>query len=139
VSNKARRNRAGDYIFEIIVNIILIYLWGRLPQWFSFLNDSFYAVLPLFYISFTLTIVVNTVLIIASDTKLAHLLKTATNLIAVIVLTSIYYIFPFDFSSYSGNWELVARIIILLAIFGTTIATIVELIATIFSKNKRED
>ncbi|OQA53317.1 MAG: hypothetical protein BWY43_00088 [candidate division WS2 bacterium ADurb.Bin280] len=131
------RNRTGDYIIEILVNIILISIFSRLVQWFSFISDSFFAVLPLFYISFSITIMVNIILIIIPEIRIRHILKTLTSVVSLIVLISLYYIFPFDFTAYSGNWEIIARIIILLAVFGTSIATVVELIATIFSKNKR--
>jgi len=129
--------KPAGYIAAIIVNFILIWVFGQLPEWLPFLTNSFFAVLPLFYISFIATVIAN-ILFLAIDSRVFQgLAKVLLNAWGVVVMISLYFVFPFDFSHYSNaNWGLILKIILLVGIFGTVLATIIEFVGAFFGKNK---
>lgn len=129
------KDKKSDYVGTIIINIIFIYLWRWLPSKLPFLADSFAAILPLFYISFVASIAANILFIIHDGRFFKGIIKTALNLFGLAILFSLYYIFPFNFSAYSVNWDLILRILLIIGIVGTIIAIISELIKAIFGDN----
>jgi len=50
---------------------------------------------------------------------------TATGLLAAIRMRQVY---PFDFSPYGGPWETLTRLMLVIAIFGSIVAILVELV-----------
>ncbi len=135
--SSGKKGKNAEYVANIIVNLILIAIWYRLPEWMSFVKDSFTAVLPLFYISFSLTIIANIFFLFCKRINIVSFVKAALNAVSIVVMISLYYIYPFDFSNYAGYWDTVVRVIIIVAIFGTAIGTIVELVQAIVRKEKK--
>ena len=132
-----RLKRKAEYISAIIINLVLIWVWTHLPAWLSFLTSSFSAVLTLFYISFVASILVNLILALNDQSAIRGLLKTALNIFNIIVLITLYYTFPFDFSHYANaNWDQIVRILLLIGIFGTGVAVIVEFFTSVFRAEK---
>jgi hypothetical protein len=128
------KGKTAEYIANIVINLILIIIWDRLPEWFSWITGSFVAMLPLFYLSFALTIIVNFAFVLIPSKTFVAFGKLALNTISIIVMISLYYIYPFDFSGVANYWDIVARTIIIVGIFGTAIGAIVETIKTLSSK-----
>jgi len=116
--------------------VILISIWGRLPEWFGWITDSFIAVLPLFYISFAAIIITNLIFLLSPGRRFVAFGKLVLNIFSIIVMIALYYIYPFDFSAYANYWEMVTRIVILVAIFGTAVGTIVEFINLLTGKKR---
>ncbi|MFA5927238.1 MAG: hypothetical protein WCT32_04085 [Patescibacteria group bacterium] len=132
-----RKNRTIEYIVAIVINIVLIAIWGRLPQWLPFITDSFAAVLPLFYISFAATIAANMLFLVYDEVLFKATIKAALNILSIVVLITLDYVFPFDFSAYPGSeWEIVARIVLVVSIIGTVIGTVVESLQILFGPEK---
>lgn len=128
--------KPAEYIFSIVINIILISIWGRLPEWFPWIINSFVAVLPLFYISFTATIIANLLFLLSPGRRFVAFGKLVLNIFSIIVMISLYFVYPFDFSLLANYWDQLARIVILVAIFGTAIATIVEFFNLLTGKKR---
>lgn len=127
-------NKTSEYIATIIANILLIMFWGRIPEWLPFIKDSFAAILPLSYISFAAAIIVNFLFIIYDGAFFKGICKVLLNIIAIAIMVSFYYIYPFDFSAYPNvNWDVIVRIILIVGIFGTVIGTISEFFNGMFS------
>lgn len=129
-----KKGKTAEYVANIIVNVILILIWGRLPEWFPFITNSFTAILPLFYISFFATLIANLIFLISGEWFIVSLLKFMLNIFSIVVMVSLYYIFPFDFSAYTANWALITKILILISIGGILIGTITEFTKTICCK-----
>jgi hypothetical protein len=128
-----KADKPAEYIVNILINILLFYVFSRLETWLPFLTDSFSAILPLFYISIGATIIANFVFLFFGYRLFVGLTKAALNIWSIIVLVSLYYIFPFDFSAYTNaNWELIVKIFLMLVIFGTAIAAVVEIVKGFF-------
>lgn len=138
---EGHKGKITEYVANIVINTILIYVWGNLVQWLPFLTDEFYKVLRLFYISFALTILANVLFLVYDGRVFKHLIKFGLNAFSIYVMVTIYKIFPFDFSTYSGDWNQIVRILLVLAIFGTAIGSLVELLKSIFpskQNNKKQ-
>lgn len=131
-----QKNKTPEYIANAIVNLILIWVWSRFTTWLPFLTDSFAAVLPLFYISFAATIAANLMFLIYDAPVFKSLVKAALNIFSIVVMITLYFVFPFDFSAYHSNWDLIVRIIILVGIFGTAVGTVVEFLTAAFGRHK---
>jgi hypothetical protein len=67
------------------------------------------------------------------------LTRIGLNLISLIVTIRMLQVFPFDFSGYRFDWEIVTRVVLILAIIGTAIAVVVETVklATGWDDNPR--
>ena len=136
---KKSSGRKAGYVANIIIHIILLSLWHRLPEWLPFITTSFAAVLPLFYIAFIATIIGNFALLIYDGHFFRHLIKAVINIVNLANTITVYYVYPFDFSSYTGaNWDLIAHILLLIGIIGTGIAVLAELIQAVFNTRNSE-
>lgn len=133
-----KKNKTPEYIASAIVNLILIWVWSHLRGWLPFLTDSFAAVLPLFYISFAATALSNLIFLLYDNPLFKGLVKVGINLFSIAVMITMYFVFPFDFSAYSMNWDLIVRIIILVGIFGTALGTFVEFITIVFGEKAHQ-
>ena len=122
---KKKRNRTPDYIAAMVAHAILIYLFSRLPGWFSFLSESFSALLWLFYISYAAQIVFNFCYIFYDAKWFRSLTQLAVNIFSVVIFYSMLIIFPFNLNQANAN---IVRIIIYIVIFGVAIAVLVETI-----------
>lgn len=136
------KSRRSEYVANIIINIILIFLWHRLPEWLPFITSSFAAVLPIFYIAFSATIIGNLILLGYDGHAFRHFIKVVINIINLVNIIALYYVYPFNFTIYTeANWEQIAHILLIIGIIGTAISVLVELIQGIFSmggKNESE-
>lgn len=56
------------------------------------------------------------------------LVTAATGLVTAVVL---WRVFPFDFSAYSFDWTLVARVIVMIALVGSILAMLVQLMTLV--------
>lgn len=136
----SRGSRKVGYAFAVIVNAVLIWVFNNLLSWhIPFLENSFTAVLWLFNLSFLASIICNLLLLI-HDPKWFHgFVRLISNSISFIVLLSLYFIYPFDFSVYQGaDWNTLAKILIILSTVGTGIGIIVEFLMLIFSPGYRK-
>lgn len=134
--SSTNRGKNVEYVANIIVNIFLLSIFSQLPKWIPFINDSFSAMLPLFYISFSLAIIANAIFIIFSPVPFVALIRMVLNMVSFVVSVSLFYIYPFDLSMYPEIWNSMLRVILIISIIGTVIATIVEFFNIIFSRNK---
>lgn len=131
VSPALRRiGRQVGYGVAIGINIVLLVVvqnvldWG----WFGFLTQDFAEVAPWISMSIGVSILAN-IFYIADDRFVVKSLgQMVTNLITFGVSIFVLRVFPFDFSGYDFNWDLVARIVLIVAIVGSAIGAIAELV-----------
>lgn len=127
-SKTQRQPRSGDRYAESIVNIIihviLIFVVFNLQSWLTFLTSAFSAVAWLFYISYVLTIVANFFYLFIDSPWFKSLFQLVLNVYSIIIFYSLLKIFPFNLNEANQD---IARIVIYVIIFGTTIGAIVEL------------
>ena len=127
-------NRIADYISNIVVHLILIYVVFNLPSWFKIFTDSFGAIAWLLAISYTAEVIVYFIYLFFDRSWFKSLTQLAINLFNLIIFYSTLVIFPFKLNAAN---EMIARVIIYIIIFGTFIAVLVEvskLIKYLFAK-----
>lgn len=110
------------------IHLVLLYVvvnlqgWG----WFPFLTPEFAQVLPWIAASLVLQILALVTYMVFEDRSLRSLGEIATNVVTIVVTLRILSVFPFDFSVYTLRWDIVARVVLGLAVFGAGIGVITQ-------------
>jgi hypothetical protein len=127
VKAEARRPQVGarriGYAVAVLVNVALLYTINAWPGWEAvpFLTEVLRLVTGLVNASIVVNLVAN-VIFLAWDPlwvkALGDLLTTSVGLAA---LVRIWQVFPVDFGTSSVDWELVARIVMIVAMVGSAI------------------
>jgi hypothetical protein len=130
MSHKSRPNTISGYIASAIFSGVLLWVMNQLPAWKPFfLLDSYAEILWAINMSLTVQIVLNLVLIFFHPLFFHYLTQTVFNLVSIVALVWIIRVFPVDFSSRPGEWlNLVFRIVLIVALVGTAIGGIVNLV-----------
>lgn len=124
-----RFGRRFGYSIAIGINVVLLVIvqnildWGWLP----FLTGEFAEVVPWISFSLAASIVANVIYLFNDGHLVKSLGQIGINLISLVVTYQIFTVFPFDFSAYSFDWELVTRIVLILAMVGTGIGALAEI------------
>lgn len=122
--------RRFGYGIAVIVNTLMLVVvlnvldWG----WFSFLTDEFTDVIPWISLSLIVSIVVNLVYQLNDTTPVRSTGQILMNLVSIMVTLHVIQVFPFDFSAYQFSWEIVARVVLILAMVGAGVGIITEAI-----------
>ena len=127
-SRKATR-RVG-YVISIAINVAMVFIVQNLLEWgwLPFLTDEFAEVVPWISFSLIASIVANIVYLIDDSPTVKSVGEFAVNLISSWVTYTVLIVFPFEFSGYQFDWEIVARVVLTLATVGAGIAALVEAI-----------
>ena len=131
----AQSARRVGYVISIAINVAMLIVvqnllaWGWLP----FLTAEFAEVVPWISLSLIASIVVNVVYQLDDSQIVKPVGQIGVNLISIWVTYTILRVFPFDFSAYAFDWEVVARVTLVLAIVGAGIVALVEAIKLVSS------
>jgi hypothetical protein len=123
-------SRRVGYAITIVVNAVLLFVvvnllaWGWLP----FLTDEFARVLPLLQLSLLATIAINVVYLWYDPPVFRSLMQIGLSGIALAVSLRVYDVYPFDFSPYVAAWDVAARVLLILAIIGTIVGIVAEVV-----------
>ena len=129
VSPEVRRfGRRAGYIVAVIINVLMLIVVRNILDWdvLPFLTDRFEQVVPWVTLSLTATIVANLIYLFKDAQAIRSTGGIVTNLISLIVTYQIYQVFPFDFSAYDFNWEVVTRVVLIVAMVGAGIGMLTE-------------
>ena len=116
-------------LLVVVINNILS--WGWLP----WLIPEFENLLPVINLALGVNIALNLLYMAYDEPPLKAATQIVVNLIAILVLVRTLQVYPFDFSAYDFpivistfdlTWDLVARLVIALAILGAAIAVVTE-------------
>jgi hypothetical protein len=128
------------YGVAIAINVTLLVVvryildWGWLP----FLTDEFADVVPWISFGLVATIVANLVYQFNDTRIIKSTGQILTNLISIFVTYQVYLVFPFDFSGSTFNWEVISRILLVLAMVGAGIGVLVEAVKLASSEFQQE-
>jgi hypothetical protein len=117
------------YVIAIAVNVVMLIIaqnileWGWLP----FLTADFAQVEPWISLSLTATIIVNLIYLFDDTAVVKSIGQIGVNLLSIFVTYQIFIVFPFDFSAYAFDWGVMARVVLILAMVGSAIGTVVEI------------
>jgi len=103
---KPEKNRKGEYIGSIIWNLIALFVVNKLPDWHvRFINDHYQVVLYMLNICIVTQIIGNILMLVFDTRMVRYLSQIVMEIATFLTLILLYYVNPFDFSTYHGlHW-----------------------------------
>lgn len=130
-----KSGQKSEYVAAIIFNLIFWYIVNNLLNWqVYFVTNAFNEVLWIINLSIIVSIIGNALLLFYSPERLRHGVKIIINIVSFIAVYMVWELFPFNF--YNSFYDWVFNILIILAMIGIVIATIVEIYLLITGKPK---
>ncbi len=116
-----------------VVNAAIWYVINVWPGWqqVPFLTEETTVVLWLVNISLIAGVVANVVFAAYDPPWVKALGDLITTSIGLVALVRVWQVFPFDFSGYSTNWAVLARFVLVVAIVGSIIGVVVQLVSLV--------
>lgn len=129
-STASTTSRRVGYVVAALVNAVLIYLVNVWPGWQAvpFLTEGMDDVLAVVNLSLAATVVVNTAYLVYDPTWFTAAGQVVLSAIALAVAIRLLQVFPFDFSAYAVDWELVTRVVLGFAVLGSVVGVVVSLV-----------
>ncbi len=126
-----RASRRFGYAVAVVVNAAMLYAVNRWPGWqqVPFLTGETRKVIDLVNASIIVSLVANVVYLVRDPRWLKALGDLVTTSVGLVVLVRIWRVFPFDFGDGSIDWDLVARVLLAVGIFGSAVAIIVAIVS----------
>ena len=130
-----KREQKSEYFVAIIFNLIFLYIVNNLLNWHVyFITNAFNDVLWIINLSIIATIIGNALLLLYSPERFRHVIKIVLNIFAFIATYFVYEVFPFNFYNSFYNWGI--NILLILAMIGIVIATIIEIYLLVTGRPK---
>lgn len=120
--------RRVGYVIAAVLNGVGLWIVNQLLdwEWPPFLTADFESVLPVLNLSFIVGIVVNAAYIGYDTAWFKSSTQIVANGVSLAVAIRMYQVFPVDFTPYDFDWDLVARIALIVGMVAVGIATILE-------------
>ena len=133
VEISGRSTRRIGYVVTILVNGVVLFIMNSLLnwEWPPWLTPEFAEVLPLINASILATMIVTTIYLFYDAPAFKQLAEMLTLAISIAATARTLSVYPFDFSAYTFNWDIVMRGILVVALFGMTVGLIVNLVKLI--------
>ena len=114
---KPDRNRKGEYIGNIIFQLIFLWIVNNVQEWhLVFIKDNYLVVVWILNLNIFIQIGGNVLMFLVDIPMVRYLSKMITEAASFVTQLVIFYIFPFDFSNFHGlfwlNWFLPVALII---------------------------
>lgn len=125
--------RRFGYAVAILVNIVMLLLVNVWPTWrvLPFLTEGMLDVLGLVNLGLIAGAVVNLLNLLFDRRWIRAAGDLITSVIAVITLVRFWDVFPFAFPDSGFDWALLTRFVLGIAIVGTVISIIVQVVILI--------
>jgi hypothetical protein len=129
-SGQSKPARKVGYLVAVLVNVIMLVLVNVRPGWreLSFLTEDFAGVLWLVNLSMVSGAVVNVLYLWYDPAWFKSVCQVGVSVIGLAGAIRMWQVFPFDFSAYSFNWAALTRVVLVLAVFGSAVGIVVELV-----------
>ncbi|KGJ73386.1 hypothetical protein GY21_11560 [Cryobacterium roopkundense] len=135
-ATEKRRQRAGarrtGYALGLLINGAVLYAVNVWPGWQAvpYLTDEAGQLLGLVNLSLIAGMFTNAIYLIVDYPRLKALGDLVTLGIGIAVLVSVWQVFPFAFPI-GFDWNLIARIVLVLSLIGSVIGILVQLVILI--------
>jgi hypothetical protein len=122
--------RKVGYVIAVGINAVLLWVSHQLLdwQWPRFLTEEYEQLLGVITVSFVATMVANALFVLADPPWFKALANTLTSAISFVVAWRTWQVFPFDFSTYAHDWSTLIRVILVVAMVGSAVATVLNLV-----------
>ena len=113
----------------IIVNLLVYGFINTWPGWdsFDFVTADAADVVPLVNLSIGVSILANIVYLVVDAPRVKAIGEMVVSAVAMVVSVIVLRVFPFDFSAYAFPWELLTRVVLVIAVIGSGISVLVNL------------
>jgi hypothetical protein len=124
-----RSARAG-YVVAVIVNVIMWVLVNVRPGWreLPFLTADFLDILWVVNLSMITGAVANVAYLFYDADWFKSVCQIGVTAVGLAASIRMWQVFPFDFSSYLFPWEGITRVLLILAIVGSVVAIVSEVV-----------
>ena len=132
-------SRRAGYVIAAVINAALLWLIHVWPGWDAvpFLTADFDTVLWLIDLSLVVTIAVNLIYLIRDPRRLTAAGAVVTTAIGLAAAIRMLQVFPFDFGD-SDVWPVVFRVLIWVAVVGSVIGIIANLVTVVRASQSGE-
>lgn len=115
--DKPERNRNGEYIANIIFNLIFLWIVNKIPDWhLGFIRDNYNVVLWILNVNIFIQIAGNGLMLVAGLPVIRYLSRIIMESASFVTQMVLFYIYPFDFTNFHGlfwlDWFLPIALII---------------------------
>ncbi len=120
--------RRAGYIATIAFLLVSYWAVGRLVNWswFPFITSEFSSVVTAIRVGIIAGLAVNVAYLVGDPRWLRALGEAVTSAVNAVVGVIVLREFPFAFSSH--GWETLARVVLILGIVGSAVATVANLV-----------
>jgi hypothetical protein len=127
--------RRFGYALAILVNAAILYAVNVWPGWqiLPFLTGEFRQLLDLVNLSLIAGMVANLIFLIFDVPWVKALGDLVVTVIGLAVMVRFWQVFPFDFADTTLDWALITRVVLIVAMAGTAIAILVQLVVLVRS------
>ena len=129
-NRESKRARKIGYVVGFMVNSIMLFIVNVRPGWrqLSFLTEDFAGILWLINLSMVSNATANLIYLWYDPAWFKSLCQVGISAIGLGAAIRMLRVFPFDFASYSFNWSALTRLLLALAILGSLVAIVTELV-----------
>jgi hypothetical protein len=129
-SDQANPARKVGYLVSVIVNVIIWVVVNVRPGWrdLPFLTEDYLDIAWLVNLSLVTGAVVNLIYLFYDPAWFKSVSQIVVLAVGMAASIRTWQFFPFDFSSYLFPWDSITRVLLWLAIFGSAVAIVVELV-----------
>jgi hypothetical protein len=111
------KKRNGEYIGNIIFNLIFLWVVNKIPDWnLGFIRDNYNVVLWIVNVNILVQIGGNALMLAANLPIIRYLSLIITESASFVTQMVLFYIYPFDFTNFHGlfwlDWFLPIALII---------------------------
>jgi hypothetical protein len=103
---KSQTARRGEYIGNIIVNLIFLWIVNKIPEWNpGFIANNYGAVLWILNVNILIQIGGNLLMAVFDYPGIRYLARIVTEAASFLTMMVLYFLYPFNFSNYPGlHW-----------------------------------
>jgi hypothetical protein len=114
---KSARTRNGEYIGNIIFNLVFLWIVNKIPDWnLGFIRDNYNVVLWILNVNILIQIGGNGLMLLSGLPVIRYLSRMITEAASFVTQMVLFYIYPFDFTHFHGlfwlDWFLPIALII---------------------------
>lgn len=131
--------RRSGYVVAVLINAALLFGFNVWPGWdvLPFLTDDFTRVLTWVNVSIVVSIAANLAYLFNDTKRFKAFGDVVTQAVALAVTVMMWRVFPFDFGDSTFDWALVFRIVLGVAVVGTAIGIVVNLVSLVTDTHSR--
>jgi hypothetical protein len=127
---RSRPSRQAGYVVAVVINALILWVANNLLAWgwFPWLTDDFAEALPAINASLIVTIIAYALFVAYDGEWFRALGDIVTGVYSLLAGIAMWRVFPFDFTEYAFAWDLMARFVIGVGIFGVSVAILVNVV-----------